>query len=57
MAEPLRRWRELIGEEVASTWLVCDIERRRSLGKDVEAVPWREVGEVCLASLEGRESG
>jgi len=47
MAGTLLGWRKLLGGEVGRTAIACDCAKRLSLAPDVEAFPWREVGQFC----------
>jgi hypothetical protein len=47
MAGTLLGWRKLLGREAGRTAIACDGAERVSLGPDVEALPWRQVGQFC----------
>lgn len=49
MADSLAAWRKLLGRRAGRMFLACDTESSKPLGRDIEAVPWREIGAVCTA--------
>jgi hypothetical protein len=52
MAERLLKWRRLMGRAAGRTALVCDAKERLPLAPKVEAVPWRETGDLCREIVE-----
>jgi uncharacterized protein len=52
MAEPLLKWRRLLGRAAGRTAVVCDAKERLPLAPRVEAVPWRQTGDLCREILD-----
>jgi predicted AAA+ superfamily ATPase len=53
MAEPLLKWRRLLGQAAGRTALVCDAKERLPIAPRVEAVPWRQTGDLCCEIVDG----
>lgn len=46
MGDELRKWRHTLGERAGRSVLICDCERKRSIGGGIEAIPWRRTSEL-----------